>query len=218
VQTLILLSARSLRLHGIEVDTEKLLTNTEVIAWCELDIASDPEKRSIRGAEVDKGEAGLARRRSRTSGGRAVAREQPDRGVTARQERVFCEHHISRLTSEHGLHFPNVVHVARDPFDSALTEASVPWSGRRAKQERAVLLSRPKSALGLLEDIEAQDLLSDEDEIVVDEGNGHLGILRAPAWRRISGGRQAQVNAVGAAEIAERELPAVEEDADVSWR
>src|SRR5690349_8460902 len=79
-----------------------------------------------------------------------------------------------------------------------------------------MLLSGAESTFTLLEDIETEDLLSDKDEILVRERNHNLRIVRAPARGRISGRRQAEVNAVRAREITEYELAVVPRNPDVA--
>jgi hypothetical protein len=138
--------------------------------------------------------------------------------MPARKERVLCEHHISRLTSEYGLQLTYVVDVARDSLDCALTEPSVPWSGGRAKQERAVFLSWTEPGLGLLENVEAQDLLSDEDEVLVDERDRDFGVVAASPRCRVSGRGKAQEYAVRAREIAKDKLAAGPDDPNVARR
>jgi hypothetical protein len=78
-----------------------------------------------------------------------------------------------------------------------------------------MLAGRAKTRLGIRDGLESEYLLPHEDEIVVREHKGGLGALSA--WRifRVPRG-EANVNAVGARQVAQKEPPFVPDEARVT--
>ena len=115
------------------------------------------------------------------------------------------------LSAEHGLHLPNIVDVASDSLDGALRKPSVPWSGGGSKQEGSVLRCGTKT--NFADKCESQDLLSDEYQILVMKRNRHLrrgrtctlGEGGSRSACRIAGRGKAQVDAVGALQVAQHQ-------------
>lgn len=149
------------RIGRVEVDSKELLSDAKMVSGKKLNFVTDAEKAAVRRTKVDEHEGHALPRASRC----ARTSLNADGSVPTREERILREHDISRLSSEHGLYLPNVKDVAGDPLDGTLRKASVPWSCRRAKQERSML--RGGTEPHFVNKFESQDLLTDEYQILV---------------------------------------------------
>ncbi len=115
--------------HCRDIDSKELLPNAELIAGFERDLVPDLNEGAVRRAEIrEKEPAGVLL--------------DPNRRVSARQERILGEDNIPRLSTKHRLRLPDVKHVSCNALHGPLAEPSVPWCGGATEEQGAMLRTR----------------------------------------------------------------------------